>query len=210
MLTKSYSLEFIFVYIKVSHFFWASPFAISWSKKRIENFFRTKADRFEVPSFLLYSLEFFILIWETHEENFHEMKIWCAFSFHKRFEIILIFLFVNTFIGETKLLQSFFHGWDIFISYFPMMSENGNAESFPLSKWNHFRLKISKSNFLVNKTFDVRNFRDPIRAAEMAFERAAEAAARAAERAEEEEEEDSGPRPILPYSSFFILSSTNP
>ncbi len=54
------------------------------------------------------------------------------------------------------------------------------------------------------------NFSDPIRAAEMAFERAAEAAARAAERAEEEEEEDSGPKPILPYSSFFILSSTNP
>jgi len=55
-----------------------------------------------------------------------------------------------------------------------------------------------------------RFFSDPIRAAEMAFERAAEAAARAAERAEEEEEEDSGPKPILPYSSFFILSSTNP
>ena len=54
------------------------------------------------------------------------------------------------------------------------------------------------------------DFSDPIRAAEMAFERAAEAAARAAERAEEEEEEDSGPKPILPYSSFFILSSTNP
>ncbi|XP_059097525.1 voltage-dependent calcium channel type A subunit alpha-1-like [Tigriopus californicus] len=50
---------------------------------------------------------------------------------------------------------------------------------------------------------------DPIRAAEMAFERAAEAAARAALQAEEEEEEEEE-RPILPYSSFFILSSTNP
>ena len=27
---------------------------------------------------------------------------------------------------------------------------------------------------------------------------------------EEEEEEESGPKPILPYSSLFILSSTNP
>ena len=43
----------------------------------------------------------------------------------------------------------------------------------------------------------------------MAFERAAEAAARAALQAEEEEEEEED-RPILPYSSFFILSSTNP
>ena len=44
----------------------------------------------------------------------------------------------------------------------------------------------------------------------MAFERAAEAAARAAAQEETEEEIDSGPKPILPYSSFFILSSTNP
>lgn len=44
----------------------------------------------------------------------------------------------------------------------------------------------------------------------MAFERAAEAAARAAAQEEQIEEEDSGPKPILPYSSFFILSSTNP
>ena len=51
---------------------------------------------------------------------------------------------------------------------------------------------------------------DPIKAAELAFERAAEAAARAAEQGEIEEEEDTGPKPILPYSSFFILSSTNP
>jgi voltage-dependent calcium channel N type alpha-1B len=51
---------------------------------------------------------------------------------------------------------------------------------------------------------------DPIIAAELAFERAAEAAARAAEQGEVEEEEDKGPKPILPYSSFFILSSTNP
>ncbi len=50
---------------------------------------------------------------------------------------------------------------------------------------------------------------DPIRAAEMAFERAAEAAARAALQGEEEEEEEEE-KPILPYSSFFILSSTNP
>ena len=53
-------------------------------------------------------------------------------------------------------------------------------------------------------------FSDPIKAAELAFERAAEAAARAAEQGEIEEEEDTGPKPILPYSSFFILSSTNP
>ena len=66
--------------------------------------------------------------------------------------------------------------------------------------------KMKRGLFHIYET----NFRDPIRAAEMAFERAAEAAARAAERTEEEEEEDSGPRPILPYSSFFILSSTNP
>ena len=51
---------------------------------------------------------------------------------------------------------------------------------------------------------------DPIKAAELAFERAAEAAARAAAQEETEEEVDSGPKPILPYSSFFILSSTNP
>ena len=43
----------------------------------------------------------------------------------------------------------------------------------------------------------------------MAFERAAEAAARAALQTEEEEEEEEQ-KPILPYSSFFILSSTNP
>jgi len=43
----------------------------------------------------------------------------------------------------------------------------------------------------------------------MAFERAAEAAARAALKDEEEEEEEEV-KPILPYSSFFILSSTNP
>ena len=53
-------------------------------------------------------------------------------------------------------------------------------------------------------------FSDPIKAAELAFERAAEAAARAAAQEETEEEVDSGPKPILPYSSFFILSSTNP
>ena len=53
-------------------------------------------------------------------------------------------------------------------------------------------------------------YSDPIKAAELAFERAAEAAARAAEQGEIEEEEDTGPKPILPYSSFFILSSTNP
>ena len=53
-------------------------------------------------------------------------------------------------------------------------------------------------------------YSDPIKAAELAFERAAEAAARAAEMGEIEEEEDTGPKPILPYSSFFILSSTNP
>ena len=53
------------------------------------------------------------------------------------------------------------------------------------------------------------HFSDPIRLAEMAFERAAEAAARAALQAEEEEEQEEE-KPILPYSSFFILSSTNP
>ena len=53
------------------------------------------------------------------------------------------------------------------------------------------------------------SYSDPIRAAEIAFERAAEAAARAALQAEEEEEEEEE-KPILPYSSFFILSSTNP
>ncbi len=53
-------------------------------------------------------------------------------------------------------------------------------------------------------------FRDPLAAAQLAFERAAEAAARAAEQGEVDEEEDKGDKPILPYSSFFILSSTNP
>jgi hypothetical protein len=43
----------------------------------------------------------------------------------------------------------------------------------------------------------------------MAFERAAEAAARAALQDDQEEEEEEV-KPILPYSSFFILSSTNP
>ena len=43
----------------------------------------------------------------------------------------------------------------------------------------------------------------------MAFERAAEAAARAALQ-EEHEEEETVEKPILPYSSYFILSSTNP
>ena len=52
-------------------------------------------------------------------------------------------------------------------------------------------------------------FSDPIRAAEMAFERAAEAAARAALQ-EEQEEEEKEEKPILPYSSYFIFSSTNP
>ena len=47
-------------------------------------------------------------------------------------------------------------------------------------------------------------------AAQLAFERAAEAAARAAEQGEVAEEEDTEKKPILPYSSFFILSSTNP
>ena len=51
---------------------------------------------------------------------------------------------------------------------------------------------------------------DPIKAAELAFERAAEAAARAAAQEDQVEEEETGPKPILPYSSFFILSSTNP
>jgi hypothetical protein len=63
-------------------------------------------------------------------------------------------------------------------------------------------------NLVVNALNGLRSS-DPIRAAEMAFERAAEAAARAALQAEEEEEEEEE-RPILPYSSFFILSSTNP
>ena len=43
----------------------------------------------------------------------------------------------------------------------------------------------------------------------MAFERAAEAAARAALQ-EEQEEEETVEKPILPYSSYFIFSSTNP
>ena len=70
--------------------------------------------------------------------------------------------------------------------------------------YNYLKPITFTKNF-VNSNY----FSDPIRAAEMAFERAAEAAARAALQGEEEEEEEEE-KPILPYSSFFILSSTNP
>uniref|UniRef100_A0A0K2T8V8 Cacophony [Nasonia vitripennis] n=1 Tax=Lepeophtheirus salmonis TaxID=72036 RepID=A0A0K2T8V8_LEPSM len=52
---------------------------------------------------------------------------------------------------------------------------------------------------------------DPIKAAEIAFEKAAEAAAKAAtQEITIDQEENISIKPILPYSSFFILSSSNP
>ena len=89
-------------------------------------------------------------------------------------------------------------------SHFP--KDSLMASNCTFARPNYSVLRVEGQN-LTRITLSLSS--DPIRLAEMAFERAAEAAARAALQAEEEEEQEEE-KPILPYSSFFILSSTNP